>query len=93
MDDIARHVLVSGRVQGVAYRHSTAVAARAHGVRGWVRNLRDGRVEARLEGRPEAVAAMLAWMGRGPPAARVDGTQVGDAEPEGLAAFEVRPTA
>ncbi len=63
---VAVRVLVSGRVQGVWYRQSCAQAARAAGVRGWVRNRADGRVEAWFEGGRSAVEAMLDWSRAGP---------------------------
>jgi len=87
---VCRHVIVTGRVQGVAFRWNARAQAQELGVAGWVRNLYDGRVEAWIEGEATAVAAMLAWLERGPPAARVDATEVSEREPEGLAGFEVR---
>jgi acylphosphatase len=66
------HLLVSGLVQGVAFRASTVQEARRLGLRGWVRNLPDGRVEAEAEGERAALEALAAWCRRGPPAARVD---------------------
>ncbi len=66
------HVLVSGRVQGVGFRYFLKQSADTAGVGGWVRNLRDGRVEAVLEGPPDAVQEVLDDIGRGPPAARVE---------------------
>jgi acylphosphatase len=66
------HVLVSGRVQGVGFRYFVKQRADAAGVAGWVRNLRDGRVEAVLAGAPEAVQAALQDIGRGPAGARVE---------------------
>lgn len=64
-------VLVTGRVQGVAYRASTATAASAHGVTGWVRNLPDGDVELEAQGDDAQIDALLTWCKKGPPAARV----------------------
>jgi acylphosphatase len=64
-------VRVSGRVQGVGYRGGLRSAALAQGVSGWVRNRRDGSVEAVLQGEAAAVEAVLDWARRGPPAARV----------------------
>ncbi len=64
-------VVISGRVQGVWYRGWTVEAARARGLDGWVRNRRDGSVEAVFAGTPEAVAEMIAVCRQGPPMARV----------------------
>jgi acylphosphatase len=80
---VRRRVLVSGRVQGVFYRASTAREARGLGVSGWVRNLDDGRVEAAIEGEAEAVERLIEWMRRGPPFARVDGVELEIQEPRG----------
>ncbi len=63
---------MSGRVQGVFFRHATADQARGLGVRGWVRNRADGRVEIVAEGKRAALEMLLAWAYQGPPAARVD---------------------
>jgi len=65
------HVSVVGRVQGVGFRDALCRQALQRGVRGWVRNRRDGSVEAVFQGEPAAVEALLAWARRGPPAARV----------------------
>lgn len=71
----ALHVLVRGLVQGVSFRYHAGIAARSKGVVGWVRNLPDGRVEAHVQGPPEAVADMLAWLRHGPSAASVEGIE------------------
>jgi acylphosphatase len=68
----ALHLLICGRVQGVGFRWSMCEAAATHGARGWVRNRRDGRVEAVIDGDEQVVAAMLGWARRGPRSARVD---------------------
>ena len=65
------HVCVFGRVQGVGFRDALCSQALQRGVCGWVRNRRDGSVEAILQGETAAVEALLAWARRGPPAARV----------------------
>lgn len=83
------HVLVSGRVQGVSFRWTCARRAKAEGVRGWVRNLECGQVEAVFEGEPEAVAAMVAWCKEGPPHAVVIDVQAVDEPPAGETAFRV----
>lgn len=69
---IGRDLLISGLVQGVGFRWFFSQQARRLGVGGWVRNLRDGRVEAHIYGTPTGVAAMLHWASNGPPGARVD---------------------
>jgi acylphosphatase len=70
------HLLVSGRVQGVWYRQATCDEARALGLRGWVRNVPDGRVEVEAEGEREALGRLLAFCRRGPPRADVDDVEV-----------------
>lgn len=65
------HVFIAGRVQGVFFRAHTRDEARARGLKGWVRNLPDGRVEALFEGEMTAVNGMLAWCHQGPPFAYV----------------------
>jgi len=71
-----RHVVVHGRVQGVGFRASLAWEAERLGITGWVRNRRDGTVEATIAGSDEAVATVIAWARRGPPGARVDRVEV-----------------
>ena len=68
---VTRHLIVYGRVQGVGYRDGLRSEALSRAVTGWVRNRRDGTVEAVIQGPPAAVDAVLAWAQRGPPAARV----------------------
>jgi acylphosphatase len=86
------HVIISGRVQGVWYRGWTCEQARALGLNGWVRNRRDGTVEAIFSGAPAAVAEMLAACRRGPPAARVIDVTVQPDDNPGIQGFEARPT-
>jgi acylphosphatase len=71
-DHTIRHVIIRGRVQGVGYRAWVADTARQHGLEGWVRNRRDGSVEAVFAGAAETVTWMLTACRRGPPLARVD---------------------
>ena len=87
------HVVVSGDVQGVGYRYTMLIVAREAGVSGWVRNRRDGTVEAEVEGTPEQLDEILAWMAEGPPGSRVTDATVADAAPQGDRGFEVLPTA
>ncbi len=71
-DLMVRHMLVRGRVQGVGFRAWTELTALQRGLGGWVRNRRDGAVEAVFVGEASAVEAMLTACRRGPPGARVD---------------------
>lgn len=69
---VIRHVVVSGRVQGVGYRAFVEQEALTLGVEGWVRNCRDGTVEALFAGEAEVIEAMIQSCRRGPYAARVE---------------------
>ena len=71
MEKARARVIVEGRVQGVFFRHHTQAAAFRLGVRGWVKNRRDGRVEAVFEGDREKVDQIIQWCHRGPSEARV----------------------
>lgn len=77
-------VLVDGHVQGVAYRAFAHAAALKCGVRGGVRNLPDGKVEAEAEGDREALKAFIECLRAGPPRAKVEGVQVQWQSPTGL---------
>lgn len=70
------HVIISGRVQGVFFRSETQHEARKYSVKGWVRNLPDGRVEAVFEGEEENVKKLIEFCKRGPPGARVTDVNV-----------------
>jgi acylphosphatase len=87
------HVIVSGSVQGVGYRYTARMVAAEAGVTGWVRNLRDGTVEAEVQGTADQVDEMLAWMAEGPPGSRVEAARVTDVATAGDRGFEVRDTA
>ncbi len=71
MKKLRAHVFIDGRVQGVCYRLDTRRAALERNVKGWVKNLPDGRVEAVFEGGEEDVRSILKWCEAGPPLARV----------------------
>lgn len=83
-------VFISGKVQGVGYRFSTRQEARKLGLKGWVRNLPDFRVEAVLYGEITAVEAMIAWCYNGPSAAVVKEVTVEPIEIEITNNFEIR---
>ena len=89
---MAKHLLISGRVQGVGFRYSMGEEAERLGATGWVRNRRDGTVEAAVDGAPEAVDALIAWARRGPPSAHVTDVRISEI-PESFERFEMRPTA
>lgn len=76
MSKIARRFRITGRVQGVGFRMGLCAIAETNGIAGWVRNRRDGSVEAELEGSEGAMQAVLDWARRGPPGARVDAVDV-----------------
>ena len=76
---ICKKCLVSGRVQGVFYRGSAAQRARELGVRGYARNLADGRVEVLACGEEEAVQTFVSWLWTGSSASRVTAVEVADA--------------
>ena len=88
---IARRYVIGGRVQGVGFRLFAEAAALREGVHGWVRNLPDGRVEARLEGDGEAVDRVEAALRRGPSSSRVDEVTVEEQTPNGrVTGFSIR---
>lgn len=85
------HMLVSGMVQGVFFRYHTRELAQRLGVHGWVRNTRDGQVEAVFEGEKEVVERMLNFCRRGPSGARVTNVEVKRENYRGeFSGFEVR---
>lgn len=88
---ITLRLLIRGRVQGVGFRYAFADEARSRKLRGWVRNRRDGCVEAIVAGAAADVDAIVAWSRRGPAAAQVTGIETAAAEGD-FASFEVAPT-
>ncbi len=82
-------VVVHGSVQGVFFRVEARDRARSLGLAGWVRNARNGTVEAAFEGDAERVESMVDWCRRGPAGARVDEVEVAWVEPEGADGFSI----
>jgi acylphosphatase len=92
---ISRHLIVIGRVQGVGYRDALRDAAEKQSVAGWVRNRRDGSVEALLQGTPQGIDATISWARRGPAFARVADVrteQAGEEFEKTYSSFERWPT-
>jgi acylphosphatase len=88
---VAQRFLVSGRVQGVGFRHFVLDHAAAEGVHGWVRNLPDGGVEALVEGDDQSVLRVERAIRRGPSHAHVENVIVEAAVPSGRATgFSIR---
>lgn len=77
--NITRHLKIHGRVQGVFFRESMSREALRLGIAGWVRNCRDGTVEAVVQGDPAAVAAILEWARTGPQMAQVEHVESSEA--------------
>ena len=91
MEDRTRvHVFVSGDVQGLGFRQAIADKANEQGVTGWVRNLRDGRVEAVLEGPRDEVYRVVGLCRAGPKGARVASVQVDREPPRNEKTFKVK---
>jgi acylphosphatase len=84
MSDTISHVTIGGRVQGVGYRAWVDYEATARDLEGWVRNRRDGSVEALFAGPVDVVSEMVALCHRGPPSAGVDSVQEEAGNPEAL---------
>lgn len=87
-----KRLVIRGVVQGVGFRYAMTARARLLGVNGWVRNRRDGSVEATIAGDAEQIKAMLDWSRRGPAGAVVADVMVESASGD-FTDFELRPTA
>lgn len=90
MERMAVDLVVTGVVQGVAYRWHAQDTALRLGVTGWVRNEVDGSVSCRVEGPPDAVNDFVTWCRQGPPAALVRDVRVTPAPPQALRDFRIR---
>ena len=82
-DKIRKHVYISGRVQGVGFRASTRRKAQRYQVKGWVRNLFDGRVEAVFTGKKESVEKIIDYVKKGPRFARVEDVEIHNEDYQG----------
>ncbi|MDO8596479.1 MAG: acylphosphatase [Sulfuricaulis sp.] len=88
---IVRHLQISGRVQGVGFRYHMRRVAQELGITGWVRNRRDGSVEAMVAGAPDAVEKIIAWARHGPGHAVVTAVEIGEGSGS-FTAFDTLPT-
>lgn len=86
---VALRVKVTGIVHGVFFRASMAEVVRQENVKGWVRNVADGSVEAVLEGEQESVLKVVEWAKTGPPRARVDSVDVEQVPVKNLKGFKI----
>jgi acylphosphatase len=90
---VSLRLRITGRVQGVGFRYAMQSEATRRGLAGWVRNRRDGSVEALVQGDAAAVEALVDWARHGPPGARVNALRSEAAEVEPASAgFDLRPT-
>lgn len=87
----ARHLIIHGRVQGIGFRASLAWEAERLGLAGWVRNRREGTVEAIVCGDEAAAAQLIEWARGGPPGARVERIEIEIVTAE-FSGFELRPS-
>lgn len=89
--NMIKHLTITGRVQGVGYRYYMQRKAHELGVTGWVRNRRDGSVEAMVQGSADAVESLVAWARRGPDSAAVSAVKIAEGGGE-HAQFVTLPT-
>lgn len=86
---VAKHCIISGRVQGVYFRQGTQLEAQKHKVTGWVKNLPSGQVECQLFGERAAVEAVCQWLHKGPLVAKVKAVEIKDIPWQEYAAFDI----
>ena len=79
-DSMRKHLLVSGRVQGVLFRQGARAKALELGLTGFAKNLIDGKVEIVVEGSKEKVQEFIEWVSKGPPLARVENVETAEEE-------------
>ncbi len=90
MKELAKRCVVSGRVQGVFYRVSTQKRAQQLSLKGWVRNLADGRVELYACGQASQIETLCNWLQQGPDLAQVESVDCVDCDVEPLSGFSIR---
>jgi acylphosphatase len=83
------HLLVKGKVQGVFYRATAKKIAESFGITGWIKNTKDGNVEATAYGDEEALNAFINWCKKGPDKAKVEEIVITGKEPQSLNEFSI----
>lgn len=83
-------LLVSGRVQGVGFRYSAINYGNKLGIRGYVKNMSDGRVKLQIEGSKTAVDLMIKWCQTGPSTANVENVSIFEGVPKGYTTFKIK---
>ena len=89
-EKVQKHIFISGRVQGVGFRAFTRSQAAVLDIKGWVKNLADGRVEVVIQGKKDKVTQMIKKLKKGPSFARVDDFEINDEEISNFSDFEIR---
>ena len=89
-DTVQKHIYISGRVQGVGFRAFTRNQAATFDIKGWVKNLSDGRVELVIQGEKSKVKAMINKVKEGPSFARVDDIEINDEKSENFNDFKIK---
>ncbi|MFW5736683.1 MAG: acylphosphatase [Halanaerobium sp.] len=89
-EKVQKHIFISGRVQGVGFRAFTRSQAAVLDIKGWVKNLRDGRVEVIIQGKKQNVEKMIDHLKEGPSFARVDDFEVETEKVDNFDSFEIR---
>ncbi|MFN2339862.1 MAG: acylphosphatase [Halanaerobium sp.] len=89
-EKVQKHIYISGRVQGVGFRAFTRSQAAVLDIKGWVKNLHDGRVEAVIQGEKNKVTQMIKKLKKGPSFARVDDFEISEEKLDDFNEFEIR---
>ncbi len=89
-EEVQKHIFISGRVQGVGFRAFIRREAAVLNIRGWAKNLIDGRVEAVIKGEKNKIAQMLEKLKEGPSYARVDNLMINEEELEDYSDFKIK---
>ena len=89
-EKIQKHIFLSGRVQGVGFRAFTRQQAAVLDIKGWVKNLADGRVEIIVQGEKPEVKEMISKLKEGPSFAKVEDIEINEEEPDDFSGFKIK---